>query len=717
MKTLTHHNEGDMEAPFYYYYNGNPIYLSMVDDKILVGFKQPLTRAQQKNLLGTINKNSSLNVDKTLNGIPEDYQLKYVVVYLSNEQNLRTAASSLNDTLIQMDEVAFVSPFFISNDQQSENTKLSIALTNQLLVQPLIKVPIEDFKDIFDKIGVASYELFDAIQNTYLLVLRDDSGYTSVEASNELFETGKFGFATPDFFRMAVGQSYTPNDPDYPNEYFIPRIAANDAWCWTKGENIKIAVLDVAIQADHPDLAANMLPGYDPTGQPFGYDRHGTWVAGVAAAKGDNAIGIAGTAFNAKIIPIRIGYKPTNDPNSDVFLASDSNIVNCINQAWNNLGADILINSFGLGSPSSAVDSAYNSAMGSGRSNKGCIVVASTGNENSTNVGYPARLTNVIAIGASSPYDARAYFSNYGNDLDFVAPGESIRTTAVGSTYSYSDGTSFSCPMVAGVAALLLSVNPDLTRDNLYRLLVTSCDKVGGYTYGNIKPYDTWNNEMGYGRINAFRAVSAVLQGIYSINGPNYLCVGNQGTFSVSGLQAGATVAWSAASGVTIDASSGVATAQSAGEGQRVPIYAQISNNCSSFNISLTKNLPIGAVQAECFGNAIISNPYRMSWAAAYNGSFYLKNNNNQSGASNYIYFGYAPSIGQTTSNPPAYGVTWGTQGISAISIVNQPLGWTGTYISGNSLSVYCNNASGVLEINLQTPCGLAFCRFYISGI
>lgn len=301
--------------------------------------------------------------------------------------------------------------------------------------------------------------------------------------------------------------------------------------------------------------------------------------------------------------------------------------------------------------------------------------------------------------------------------MTFVAPGEDIYTTEVtGGYFQNFSGTSAATPVSAGVAALMLSLNPNFSRGDIYRIMVQSCDKVGGYTYSYGQPYDTYNNEMGYGRINAFSAIIKVLQGVFLISGPNYLCVGSQGNFSVSSLPTGAAVAWSAGSGVTINASSGVATAQSAGEGQRVARNAQISNSCSAINIALSKNLPVGAVQAECFGNATINSPYQQSWAAAYNGSFYLKNNN-QSGASNYINFGYAPSIGQTTSYPPASGTIWGTQGITAISIVSQPSGWTGTYISGNSLSVCCNSASGVLGINLQTPCGWVFCRFSITGI
>lgn len=384
--------------------------------------------------------------------------------------------------------------------------------------------------------------------------------------------------------------------------------------------------------------------------------------------------------------------------------------------AWNNFGADILSCSFSWGSPSSAIDAAFNSAMGSGRANKGCCVFVATGNNFASSITYPASLPNVFAIGSSTPYDTRSSFSDYGTGLTFVAPGEDIYTTEVsGGYYQGFSGTSAATPVSAGIAALILSLNPNLTRTDVYILMVQSCDKVGGYTYNYGQPYDTYNNEMGYGRINGFTAVTKVLQSRYAINGPNYLCVGDQGTFSVPNLPAGASASWSAASGIAIDSGSGVASGQSAGNGLRVPIYAQISNNCSSFQLS--KLVPVGPVPDECFGNASISNPYQISWAASYNGSFRLKNNNNSTGAYNYIYFGYAPSIGQTTSNPPSGGVSWAASGISQISIVSMPSGWTGTYISGNSLSVYCNSASGVLEINLMTPCGWAFCRFYITGV
>jgi hypothetical protein len=272
-------------------------------------------------------------------------------------------------------------------------------------------------------------------------------------------------------------------------------------------------------------------------------------------------------------------------------------------------------------------------------------------------------------------------------------------------------GTSAATPVSAGIAALMLSINPSLTRLDIFSLMAQACEKVGGYSYSIGKPYSTWNNEMGYGRINSLN----LLLSRYSITGPNYLCAGTQTTFSIANLPSNAVVTWSSAPGININSSTGVATAQP-GYNDRITVTATINISNGCFTFTLNKVVSVGAVQAECFGNASISNPPFNSWAASYNGAFYLKNNNGQT-ITNTIRFGYAPSIGKTTSIPPASGETWGTIGITGISIVSQPSGWTGTYISGNSLSVYCNNASGVLGVNLTTPCGVIFCRFQINGI
>ena len=128
-------------------------------------------------------------------------------------------------------------------------------------------------------------------------------------------------------------------------------------------------------------------------------------------------------------------------------------------------------------------------------------VIAASGNSN-TSVAYPANNSNVISVGATDQNDYKAPFSNYGSNLTIAAPGVGIYSTQLNNTYNSSDGTSFASPIVSGVVALMLSINPSMTPAQIKDALITTADKVGGYNYINGR-----SNELGYGRLNAYAAV------------------------------------------------------------------------------------------------------------------------------------------------------------------------------------------------------------------
>jgi subtilisin family serine protease len=310
-----------------------------------------------------------------------------------------------------------------------------------------------------------------------------------------------------------------------------------EAWNVTPGgcEDIVIAIIDDGVTLTHEDLMANLLPGYDATGGGSGGahtsgDGHGTFCAGTAAAVGDNGIGVAGVAYNCRILPVR-AYS-TDSSNTAFF-------VDAFDWAWNN-GADVLSNSWGWSS-SSAIEDAIDDAIALGRDGLGCVVLASSGNSNNgSTIGFPARYNPVIAVGASNACDerkradsdttdcdkpglvpdpdgvscdsVRCWGSNYGNNLDVVAPGQYVRTTTTGS-YGWFQGTSAACPNAAGVVALILSINPDLDQEEAREILEETCRKGGPYSYSQQvgHPNGDWNNEMGYGICNAQVAVQQAL--------------------------------------------------------------------------------------------------------------------------------------------------------------------------------------------------------------
>ena len=269
----------------------------------------------------------------------------------------------------------------------------------------------------------------------------------------------------------------------------------------------------------------------------------------------DNNIGIAGVAYDSKILPVRIAYSDINGN----WVLNYNNLATAINWSVQN-GADVISNSYRLGSNSTTVNNAITNAVNNGRNGKGCVVLFATGNDNSS-VSYPATLSNVIAVGATSMCDERKthsscdgegwWGSNYGSELDVVAPGVEIYTTDIsgssgynsGDYYSSFNGTSSACPQVAGVAALILSINTDLTQVEVREILESTTDKIPNYTYttSSSHPNGTWNSKVGYGRINALKAVAEA----NLIGGPIEMCIGDEITYTYTGsIPSGATISW-----------------------------------------------------------------------------------------------------------------------------------------------------------------------------
>lgn len=315
------------------------------------------------------------------------------------------------------------------------------------------------------------------------------------------------------------------------------------AWAVTTGDPaIKIAIMDSGVDTLHPDLRPNLLPGFDATGggshgypnTNFASDGHGTACAGIAAAKGNNHIGVAGVAYDCKIIPVKMFvYIDTNlvipgfiDTSLYEIPYSETDyMVSGTNWAWQTAGADVMSNSWGVPlemliiAPidQALVNAAINNASQQGRGGKGAIQLFSSGNDNTASLLWPSTLTSNIAVGATTNKDKRASFSNYGPGLDVAAPGVQVTTTDMSGANGFAatdymldfGGTSAACPNAAGVAALVLSVVPELTYAEVRTVLRITAEKVGGYAYGSNLPDGTWSSQLGYGRINAFRAVTA----------------------------------------------------------------------------------------------------------------------------------------------------------------------------------------------------------------
>src|SRR5579871_2035088 len=281
-----------------------------------------------------------------------------------------------------------------------------------------------------------------------------------------LLRTGLFTFAERD--AIAKG-ALVPNDPDYPSQWHLPIISGPSAWDVTTGiESVTIAVVDSGVDSTHPDLSSKIVAGWNwvngtsNTADDYG---HGTAVAGSAAAGSNNGTGVAGVAWGNMIMPLVV-LDSTDS-------ATYSNMASAVIYAADH-GARIINMSLGSTYNSSTLQSATDYAW-----SKNAIVFAAAGNNGSSALFYPAANPNVVAVSATNSSDTLASWSDYGTWIDLSAPGDTILTTNNGGGYGYWSGTSFASPIVAGVAALVLSLQPSLSNSALVSLLENNSDDLG----------------------------------------------------------------------------------------------------------------------------------------------------------------------------------------------------------------------------------------------
>ncbi len=304
-----------------------------------------------------------------------------------------------------------------------------------------------------------------------------------------------------------------PNDPSFNLQYGLLNtgqtisgntgiagadIDAMGAWAITTGSSdVIVAVLDTGISTSHPDLQANLVPGWNVQANNANTNdswliSHGTHCAGIIGAVGNNSVGVTGVAWEVSLMPLLVlGTFGTG---------SESDISNGLTWSTDN-GAHIASMSLGFPGTSSLIAAAAIYAHQSG-----VLLVAATGNTPTDPVSVPAALPEVVAVGATDNRDQIGSFVSTGPEMSVVAPGVDVYSTwdtlFSANTYTYQTGTSMACPHVAGVAALMLSVNPALTNIQLRDLLESTADDLG--TPG-------WNPIYGHGRVNAAAAVQAAM--------------------------------------------------------------------------------------------------------------------------------------------------------------------------------------------------------------
>ena len=278
----------------------------------------------------------------------------------------------------------------------------------------------------------------------------------------------------------------------------------NQAWDITTGDDdIIIAILDTGV-SEHVEFNGRLLEGYDfINNDTDAYDDngHGTACAGIAAAKGNNLEGISGVCWDCLILPVKVlsfdGY------------GQDTEIADGVQWSADN-GADVISMSLGGGGYVSYFDNAISYAH-----SIGTVVLAASGNDNAGTVSYPSGYDDCISVGALSPCNERKstnscdgenyWGSNYGNGLNFLAPGVRIHTTTNSGGYTSTfNGTSSACPHAAGIAGLIFSADQTLSSDAVKFIMEESADDLGAEGY---------DIQTGHGRINAFNALALIVSG------------------------------------------------------------------------------------------------------------------------------------------------------------------------------------------------------------
>lgn len=296
-----------------------------------------------------------------------------------------------------------------------------------------------------------------------------------------------------------------PNDPEYNKQWNFRNINVEKAWDETKGEGVTVAIIDTGV-SKVPDLKlTKFVKGYD-----FVNDKddakddqgHGTHVAGTIAQSTNNGYGVAGIAYKANIMPLKVlaasGGGTIADIAESIKFAADN-------------GADVINMSLGGGGASSMMEEAIKYAH-----NKGVVIIAAAGNENRNSSSYPARYPDVISVSAIDSAGEKAPYSNFGAGVDISAPGGSetgkiiqntVNPRTGESVFAGFQGTSMAAPHVAGVAALIRSTgidNPDEVRD----ILKQSSRKV----------QEDHLNKFGSGHLDAGAAVELALKGKITFN-------------------------------------------------------------------------------------------------------------------------------------------------------------------------------------------------------
>lgn len=501
-----------------YSVKGHEIVLEVDPSLVAVEFDEDAPASRKAAVLGPLHGTAAYRREFEIPG--ENLTLVPVALVERTPDGLNTMSAGLRDT----PDVRRVLQVFRHNDKKLVPSDRVMLGLREGTDHPM---------DVLEAYNAGILESFG--DNEFLVQLQ--AQVDPIDVVIRMNEDQRIDYAEPDFIVLgrhrARGhegggvQSEVPArvkatyaDPLLSSQYAVFITECDLAWQKQTGHpDVVIAILDEGVDTDHPDLQSAIRGMYDATDddnwqEPQPWDAHGTACAGLAAAVGQNHIGIRGIGSGCSLFAIRIAYSPS--PNAD-WITKDHWIRRAVDWAWMN-GADVLSNSWGGGAYSQSIVNALERARTQGRGGRGSVVAIAAGNESGA-VSFPANLPEMLTVSASNEYDEFKtrtsrdgeywWGSNFGPEVDIAAPGVHNRTTDIRGANGYDptdycdfNGTSSATPIVAGACGLMLSANPKLTEADVRDILHRSADKVGQFPYAGGR-----NDQMGFGRLNVRKAI------------------------------------------------------------------------------------------------------------------------------------------------------------------------------------------------------------------
>ncbi|MBS1746850.1 MAG: S8 family serine peptidase [Bacteroidetes bacterium] len=592
----------------YYYYNNQKVYYNVTYKQMVIGFAEGRSFQEIRSMLASV---AQLPIDSI-----KPTALKNQVQVRLNELTATEKGKAVIDALKNNKLILYARPCI-----NGLYGKLS-SYGNEFIVKLKPAVSVMQLNVLINQHDCKMMRSYMFDNATFIIGAGNKNGYDGLKMANIFFESGLFEFSEPDLENYQMKDD--PNDPLYYLQWDHKNTGSADqyngvpgadmnvdsAWGITKGKgSIIVAVIDEGVDTGHVELKSHMVQGFDATtltsnigdGRPLSSNNaHGTNCAGIIGALDNNGVGIAGIAPKCKIMPVNLA-----DANG--YFTTNSNMAAGIDYAWTN-GADVLSNSWGGGSVSSAIDDAIHRTVTQGRNGKGSIVVFAAGNNNA-GMSYPALNSEVIAVGGINMCNQREdpnscdgeywWGASYGEGLSVAAPCVKIPSTDISGAGGYStndyytifNGTSAATPHVAAVAALVLSVNSSYTKDQVRTIIENTTDKIPGYNFKLTPGYNngTWNNELGYGRVDAYHAVLAAQNGKFcnvqiAAGSATRFCDGDSVKLSVVNPGGGVNYKWYKNGVATNNAKTTITIKESC----EYYVAATYSNGCVAYSSPIT---------------------------------------------------------------------------------------------------------------------------------